>query len=462
MSYLPLRLTLPELTPSSLSSTRSRRNTTTEAVDGTLDDWRNHPNLNMILRFPTFHVPGQALSALIREPALQPYLASRLELQQHLNHRLKVIRPIPHGDTNDKLLLLLPDTDEETLRADINLQTTLRQYNLDIVGAMGPTLEIPLHYTQFTTNYVLTQVLPKSLYPPPSSFEMVGHIAHLNLKPHHLPYQYIIGQAVLETVPVITTVINKVGTVSGPYRTYEYEVLAGEDQTNVILSENGIRLQFDLGKVYWCSRLGPERKRLITTYFRRNQTIADAFCGVGALILQAAKELNCTILANDWNADAIESLRVNARNNHLIEKFTRISCQDTYEFLMDLGLSHDVPDHVVMNYPLEAVNFLGALRWWPVPATKRDDYQQKCPMVHVYTFARPEGERSAETVAVDLVANALIPQSMNVTNRQSELNDVYGCNVQVHDVRDISPGKSVFCVSFRATPSLLRCMQGDF
>ena len=34
---------------------------------------------------------------------------------------------------------------------------------------------------------------------------------------------------------------------------------------------------------------------------------------------------------------------------------------------MDIGLNehHPLPDHVVMNYLLEAPRFLGALRWWP-------------------------------------------------------------------------------------------------
>jgi hypothetical protein len=92
----------------------------------------------------------------------------------------------------------------------------------------------------------------------------------------------------------------------------------------------------------------------------------------------------------------------------------------------------------------------------------------------VYTFAcaDKETDRSAEDVAVDLVASNLLPMpysSLNnnqnydpTINRRAELNEEYDCRVCIHPVRDVAPGKVVMCVSFSATPKLLRYMQGDF
>ena len=48
--------------------------------------------------------------------------------------------------------------------------------------------------------------MPKNV-PIPSSFETIGHIAHLNLKDEHLPFKHIIGQVFMDKNPVIKVVI---------------------------------------------------------------------------------------------------------------------------------------------------------------------------------------------------------------------------------------------------------------
>lgn len=49
-------------------------------------------------------------------------------------------------------------------------------------------LKGPLHYFQ-----VLEALLPKDMIIP-SAFETVGHIAHLNLRDEHLPYNKLIAK----------------------------------------------------------------------------------------------------------------------------------------------------------------------------------------------------------------------------------------------------------------------------
>jgi hypothetical protein len=44
----------------------------------------------------------------------------------------------------------------------------------------------------------------------PSSFESVGHIAHLNIRDELLPWKRVIGQVIMDKNPHITTVVNKV------------------------------------------------------------------------------------------------------------------------------------------------------------------------------------------------------------------------------------------------------------
>ena len=60
-------------------------------------------------------------------------------------------------------------------------------------------------------------------------------------------------------------------------------------------------LYFDLRNVYWCTRLEGERTYMLENEFQPNQIIADAFCGVGAQLIRAAKKMGCRIVANDLN-----------------------------------------------------------------------------------------------------------------------------------------------------------------
>ena len=70
---------------------------------------------------------------------------------------------------------------------------------------------ITLGYKHMSLQEVLKHFLPEEVEIP-SSFEAVGHIAHLNLKEGVLKYKYIIGQVILDKNPSIKTVVNKVGT----------------------------------------------------------------------------------------------------------------------------------------------------------------------------------------------------------------------------------------------------------
>lgn len=460
------------------------------------DSWRTLPDLNPTIQFKTWIIPkGKNLQRVVQHADIQPFLASRHPLVEHMQGRVKVIRDFPdngsHDDDNNdnegasstlsktcKLVLLQPDTppwDE--------LDPSIREILHDCHGD-GPTMPLSFSYHNFTASFILQTVLPETAHPPPTAFETIGHVAHLNLRAPHLPYRYLIGQILVETLPTIETVIQKVGEVQGPYRTYDLEVLAGRSDTSVQLTESGVSLEFNVKDVYWCSRLSQERQRLLHEEIKDGQWVADAFCGVGALILQAAQQKHCRISANDWNPAAVEALRQNVQRNGVANQFIDMRCGDAYEFLLDLGTAAAttnedsstpsealLPDHIHMNYPLEAPSFLGALRWWPVSRKsrsarkrRRKDKDLAAPRVHVYTFARADlaTNRTAEEMAVDLVAEELLPMGPDATHRWMELNDDYDCSLAVHHVRDVAPGKLVVCVSFSVTQKLLRYMQGDF
>jgi len=226
-----------------------------------------------------------------------------------------------------------------------------------------------------------------------------------------------------------------------------------------------------------------------------------------------------TILANDWNPKAIEYMQRSIATNgmdkeqeeSLYHKFD-LSCRDSYDFLSELGEEKQtskanpyikkklraknakpaqkqepplMPDHVLMNFPLEAPQFLGAIRWWSWKRlrdeqSRRSTHKSKswCPRFHVYTFARASSPRAndEEEMAINLVANELLPEQIyedenesetdsnesSVSYRKAELDEEFSTNFSTRLVRDVAPGKVVVCVSFSVTPKLIRYMQGDY
>jgi hypothetical protein len=57
----------------------------------------------------------------------------------------------------------------------------------------------------------------------------IGHIAHLNLRPPQIPYQHLIGQAILKKVSALRTVINKTSNIESEFRTLPLQVIAGDN-----------------------------------------------------------------------------------------------------------------------------------------------------------------------------------------------------------------------------------------
>ena len=441
-----------------------------------LETWRDHPAINPTLVFPTLLISSEDLQRFIQDSRIEPYLAkpSNWAFLHQVHPRIKLVQE--YNETHKRLLLLHDENNEHVLiKTEGISMEQLKQGDIQL--NFGPDLEIPITFRQLSFGYILSQLLPVS---PPSAYEQIGHVAHFNLKSHHSPYAELIGQVLRETNPSIDTVVSKVGEVKGMYRTYDLEVLAGPEQFETTVIEHSVAIRLNVADCYWSTRLSGERQELIQDIERsvdvgKNETlvVADVFCGVGAVCLLLAKNNpNVTILANDWNSKAIECLKESIVQNGLDRKDQfQVSCGDAYDFMIDLGTDRsakNTPDHILMNFPLEAPSFLGSLRWWSsTVVAEKFRKTKRYPRFHVYTFARSSTKNldDEEEVAVNLIANELIPEMSKDSEscyRRDELDQDFGAQVQTRMVRDVAPGKVVVCVSFYLTPALIRCMQGDF
>ena len=91
----------------------------------------------------------------------------------------------------------------------------------------------------------------------------------------------------------------------------------------------------------------------------------DLIAGVGPFAIPAAKN-GCVVHANDLNPASHEALVANARRNKVVPRLIAYNL-DARQFVWDVvrehllaaPAGHRAVDHVVMNLPMDAVEFLG-------------------------------------------------------------------------------------------------------
>lgn len=286
-----------------------------------------------------------------------------------------------------------------------------------------------------------------SLLEIPKSFEIIGNIAHLNLREKFLPYKNLIAKIILDKNPNIKTVINKTAKIDNVFRTYNMEVLGGAENFLVSHREGNINFNFDIRTVYWCSRLQNERDRLLKL-IKKGQTLCDAFCGVGPLALRAAKQ-GVKVYANDLNPNCFEFLKKNMVLNKIDKSLLYAFNMDARQFIRmcicqakdeneaennaKLFKQGEKIDHFYMNLPKDAIEFLDAFRG----AFKNSDLYTKdnLPIVHVYGFSNAADPKE------DLLNR--VCKAFNIEKFPEK--DF----VEIVNIRDVSTKKHMFSVSFR-------------
>ncbi|KAG7545986.1 S-adenosyl-L-methionine-dependent methyltransferase [Arabidopsis suecica] len=286
---------------------------------------------------------------------------------------------------------------------------------------------VTLFYDYWPMIEILEAVLPKGMIVP-SAFEMVGHIAHLNLRDEHLPYKRLIAKVVLDkNQPKIQTVVNKIDPIHNDFRTMQLEVLAGNHSLVTLVVENGLRFHVDLARVYWNSKLGTERQRLLLG-FDQNDVVCDVFAGVGPIALAAARIVK-RVYANDLNPHAVEFMEQNSVVNKL-EKRIEIFNMDGRRFIKAMFSSEKgrKVTQVVMNLPKDAAESLDAFRG--VYNDRQRDEGLSFPTIHVYGFSKaPDPEFDFhERIRIALSEVAV--------------------DVKMRKVRLVAPGKWMLCASF--------------
>jgi len=361
---------------------------------------------------------------------------------------------VPDTSAKDKKILLLnPQKSLDTLEKQD------REF-VESHGAEETTYELVLGYEHWTAEQVLRAVLPDEITEVPSSFETIGHIAHVNLRDSQLDYKKLIGQVLLDkNSPQIKTVVNKTNTIHDVFRFFQMEVIAGENNLHTSVKQDGCIFEFDFSKVYWNSRLQSEHGRLVAL-FDSDDVVCDMFAGVGPFAIPAAKK-GCTVYGNDLNPASYEALLKNAKLNHVEDKvhafnmdgsdFVRKMVQSSSSSspssssppsssLSDQRIGITKNDtkiwkpftHILMNLPASAVEFLDVFHGL-YSAHRR----LTLPTIHCYCFSKSQspGEDAQKQV-------------------EQRLGTSLASQCSVHCVRDVAPKKVMVCVSFKLPPSV--------
>lgn len=260
---------------------------------------------------------------------------------------------------------------------------------------------------------------------------------------------FLSGQVLLDkNTPQIKTVVNKTNTIDETFRFFKMEILAGEDNMKATVKEDGCIFEFDFSKVYWNSRLQTEHKRLVES-FSETDIICDMFAGVGPFAIPAAKK-GCYVHANDLNPNSYEALVKNAKLNKVQKNIKaynmdgRVFVKKMVKSLVDKsGFGNEMFNHVVMNLPASAVQFLDVFKGLFSDYKDRftvDDSSRShliLPIVHCYCFSKSEApEQDAQSQAEMILGIKM------------------GSDCKVHYVRDVAPKKAMLCVSFRLPASI--------
>jgi tRNA (guanine37-N1)-methyltransferase len=182
------------------------------------------------------------------------------------------------------------------------------------------------------------------------AYEQIGDIAIIDRRQAqaHRVAQVLLKQNRIKTVLQAET------SVTGEYRTRSVSILAGEKRTKMLYRENKCRYLLDLSRVYFTPRLSTERAR-IADKIHDGEIVVDMFAGVGPFSILIAKRYpRAHVIAIDKNPDAIRYLKENVKLNKV--ENVKIIDRDARDAVKEISGA----DHVIMNLPHSAIEFLDA------------------------------------------------------------------------------------------------------
>lgn len=257
----------------------------------------------------------------------------------------------------------------------------------------------------------------------PNSFEMIGNkeksVAIVEIPEELEKKKELIAKSIMQNHKNVKTVLKKISERKGEFRNREYEVITGDEDTEVLHKEYGYVLKVDPQIVYFSEKEGVERQR-IAKEVKENETVMLMFAGIGSFAIAIAKKqpLVEKIIAIELNPQAVKYIVENSLINRIADKIVVIEGDVKKEAQKFYGKC----DRVAMPLPLEAADYL--------------EDAIKClhekGVVHFYTLIDRNGFSSSEEIVQEVCKK--MNKKYKILNK--------------HKVTEYSPKKDKVCIDF--------------
>ncbi|MFW6378721.1 MAG: class I SAM-dependent methyltransferase [Nanoarchaeota archaeon] len=204
-----------------------------------------------------------------------------------------------------------------------------------------------------------------------TAYDTVGTIAIIEIPDELEHRKKTIGDALLESNPLIKTVLCKGSRHEGEYRTQAMEHIAGERTKVAKYKENDCTLEVNVEEVYFSARLSTERKR-IAKQVKEGEDILVMFSG--------AAPYPC-VFSRQTEASHIVGIEINPEGHRYgLENVKRNKCRNVTLYCDDVRniapTLKQTFDRIVMPLPKTAEEFLDVT----LPLARKN------AIIHLYAF----------------------------------------------------------------------------
>ncbi len=164
----------------------------------------------------------------------------------------------------------------------------------------------------------------------PRSYDVVGSeekaVAIIEIPEELGSKKKLVAEAVMRLNKNVKSVLNKVSGRKGEYRLEDLEVVAGDENTEVVHKEHGYFLKLDPRKVFFSPREARERQR-IASQVKTGENVCFFFSGCAPYPIAVCKKqpLVEKVYAIEINPDAHKYAQENVRMNKLAHKIILVN-----------------------------------------------------------------------------------------------------------------------------------------